>query len=174
MRGTFGRKYRKPSTLELGSVSSGTMRDDDLIPSFLYEARRLRMTREDRKTINDLAREYDAKSGAEDDDSAEDVSEITSELFDILDRYCPDYCYFGAHPGDGADYGVWVVEDLFYDTRQGSYDGLVMRGNDCPSLEDLREARSSNYSHFLHVNDHGNATLYRRASNRWIEVWSCV
>lgn len=42
----------------------------------------------------------------------EDVSEWMSRMSEALDQIAPDGCYFGSHPGDGADIGFWVGEDL--------------------------------------------------------------
>jgi hypothetical protein len=193
-------KRTKPRTLALGSYSSGTMRPEDLIPAFISAAEDLRLTREDRRKLEEIRREYDKVSSEDYDvDAVEAVEpdDLCTDLFDLLDCYTPDYCYFGAHPGDGADYGVWIVEDLLRDTRDGSYDGCVFRSEMTPG--EMRAAASNGhangimydsstrqhlnrqyshvrktYSHWLHVNDHGNCTLYRRAGNRWIEVWSVV
>ena len=161
----------KKTVLELGSYSSGTMREEDLIPTFLFACRGLRMSRADRKTVTEIRRS-EAKADYYENELL--ASEDLQTLFDILNNYTPNYCYFGAHPGDGADYGVWVVEDLLDDTRQGSYDGMVFRGNreDCP-----RTMRDTNrFDYCLEVNDHSNATLYRRVGkrNQWREVWSIV
>jgi len=151
------------------------MRPEDLIPAFLDAAEELRLSREDRKVVRLLRAELaylEAHPPAI--DPFDDMGDRLSDLFDLLDRYTPDYCYFGAHPGDGADYGVWIVEDLLQDTRQGGYDGCVFRADTPPypvgALADL----PFDYSHWLHVNDHGNCTLYRRAGRRWVECWSVV
>lgn len=48
---------------------------------------------------------------SEDKDSdwwnSEDATILLDSLFDTLDLYAPDGYYFGAHPGDGSDYGFW-------------------------------------------------------------------
>lgn len=159
---------KRDKTLDIGSYSSGTMREEDLIPTFLSVADGLRLSRADRKEVNRIARAANAEDYYESDDASEDCQ----TLFDVLGNYTPDYCYFGAHPGDGADYGVWVVEDLFTDTFQGSYDGCVYR---LSADEDLSDVDKS-YAYALQVNDHGNVTLYRRVGkrNQWREVWTIV
>lgn len=190
-------RRQKPKYLSLGSVSSGTMRDEDLIPAFIGVLEDLRLSRADRKRLNELRREWDMY---EPDNPAEngewaDLGDITQDLSDLAGNYCPDYCYFGAHPGDGADYGCWVSEELLQDTRQGGYDGYVYRSSEPPHSyiesrhtpafgvsgdqcdicgKDCRDSKDEIYRYWLHVNERGNATLYRRVSRRWIEVWSIV
>lgn len=159
-------KRHKMTTLQIGSYSHGTMREEDLIPTFLSMADDLRMSRADRKRVNAIARASDVDGYYDTEDAVEDCV----ELFDILDGYTPTYCYFGAHPGDGSDYGVWVVEELFNDYTQGGYDGDVWRTG--PGRMNVPK----DYGYRLDVNDHGNATLYRRLGKRnaWREVWSIV
>lgn len=36
---------------------------------------------------------------------------LWEELVPLLEEYVPDGMYFGAHPGDGSDYGFWRNED---------------------------------------------------------------
>ena len=87
------------------SVSHGTMRSEDLIPAFL-------------DVLKQYAPDnYDAyvKANPEvlDLDGMDDetLSWVVEELFDELDKIAPEGTYFGAHPGDGSDYGFWSVEE---------------------------------------------------------------
>lgn len=148
----------------IGSVSSGTMREEDLIPAFLYELQHQRpMLKGHRKLAAEIAQRSDfpqsEKSGYwEDGDSTSDLA----DLFDALNEYAPDHFYFGAHPGDGADYGYWLSE--FF---QQEFDG--------EQVSDLSDIPADYVGEVLHVNDHGNMTLYRRGRNhRLYEVWAIV
>lgn len=38
---------------------------------------------------------------------------LNEELQDILDSYAPDGYYFGAHIGDGSDFGYWMTEEYY-------------------------------------------------------------
>jgi len=96
-------------TARPGSVSWGTMRTQDLIPTFLEELNNLD---EDRYT------EYMERvpEDAWDDEehpwwTSDDASDLLHELFDVLDEYAPEGYYFGSHPGDGSDYGFWPEEE---------------------------------------------------------------
>lgn len=176
------RRRTKPRTLPLGSVSSGTMRVEDVLPAVLNALSGLRLTREERRKVDLVRRLWDRVSDeldeayqAREDDASCTWRELlesylNEDLWDIANAHCPDYCYFGAHPGDGADYGVWVIEELFTDTTQGGYDGCCWRLSEGNSPTD--ESIAPEYLYALAVNDHGNATLYRRSGSRWTEVWA--
>jgi hypothetical protein len=87
------------------SVSWGTLRTEDLIGrglGFLDSV------------AGPLHLEYDIVSirselSANDDAWREIV--LNEYIFDLLDEIAPDGCYFGAHPGDGSDFGFWEYED---------------------------------------------------------------
>tara|TARA_R110000803_G_scaffold210841_1_gene284280 strand:- start:6035 stop:6499 length:465 start_codon:yes stop_codon:yes gene_type:complete len=76
------------------------------------------------------------------------ASEMVNEtLIDALDSFAPPYCCFGAHEGDGSDFGFWPMYDD----------------------ETLAEARESGYR--VDVSVHGNVVLYDAKDQ---EVWSIV
>ena len=87
------------------SLSHATMRTQDLIPVFRSAIR---------ETPEYVAMLNSVPAHALEDDQAdwwdsEEAHHQLEELFDILDGYAPDGFYFGAHPGDGADYGYWSI-----------------------------------------------------------------
>jgi hypothetical protein len=111
------------------------------------------------------------------------MSYLLEELFDKLNEHVPEYCYFGAHPGDGADYGIWVDSDVI---DMCVYDGTLIRVEDLSELDDLLTDAGFIPAHVLVVNDHGNMTLYTQTAtlvedcNKYTlkieqtEVWSIV
>lgn len=104
------------------SVSHGTMREEDLIPRFMSEL-------EDRQNDNlytnqgdeaamvalntrvtALLADIESRIEADDYYESEDAQWDLESLFDALDLFAADGLTFGAHPGDGSDYGYWPVE----------------------------------------------------------------
>lgn len=136
---------------QFGSISHGTMRAEDLCDTFAWElstlARRAGRIREFSELIKD------ARTKPDDD--------VVNDLVDALQEFAPPYGYFGAHPGDGSDYGFWMYEDM-----QSDFDGL--------QVSDTSEVPRGYSGEVLHVNDHGNMTLYRYARGRAYEVWGIV
>ena len=145
-----------------GSVSHGTMRTEDLLEAFASELE----YQIERQPRNFKRREYRklitrAKRLSEND--PKDIgSEVVNELFDALDQFAPPYGYFGAIEGDGADYGYWLSSNVVDD-----FDGL--------KVNDTSEVPRDYQGEVLHVNDHGNVSLYvagSRGKLRWI--WAIV
>lgn len=94
----------------IGSISTGTMRTEDLIKTFSNELRRLQD--EGFGTHSDLLARCDQYLRISEPTDAEQEmgADLLDYLFDALDEYAPEGCYFGAHEGDGADYGFWSVD----------------------------------------------------------------
>lgn len=145
----------------IGSISSGTMRPEDLIPVFLstledLDPERAKQIREDKE--NKLVFEWLDDT---DNDKPEAADYLLDELFDALNEYAPPYFYFGSHPDDGADYGFWLSEDFEQD-----FEGL--------KVKDTSEVPADYTGEVLHVSDHGNPTLYDAENGKLTEVWSLV
>jgi hypothetical protein len=145
---------RKPTTLALGSFSSGTLNALDIFDSLAWDLDHIRLSRDDRAKLRDLMR---ARESADN----ELADELLDELSQLAEQYAPAYAYIGAHPGDGADFGVWLSEFFEED-----FDGL--------KVSDTSEIPAGYTGEVLHVNDHGNCTLYVSARGRMREVWSVV
>jgi len=151
--------YSKLHNGNIGSVSSATMRPEDLIPAFLWE-----LEHQDKllKGHKGLIKEINSRMEAEDYYETEDSGYDLEDLFDALNEYAMPGFYFGSHPGDGADYGFWLDEDI-----EHNFDGL--------KVDDLSEIPTGYIGEVLHVNDHGNMTLYYNGANgRLYEIWSIV
>lgn len=151
----------KRAKISLGTVSHATLRSEDLVPAFAAELRRLRgaLPRDMSNNVRAfLAGKYDTDHGC-------DV-ELVQELEEALQKYAPDYCYFGAHPGDGADFGFWLSEDW---QEQAKEDGVKF-------VSDLSEVSDTFRGLLCVVNDHGNATLYctDKGVGTLREIWSVV
>jgi hypothetical protein len=95
-----------------GSVSSGTMRPEDLIPTF-YEEAKIHGCEVKETTFHKLAyrKPQPLPEDWEEYYQSEEADWDLESLFDMLDEIAPEGCYFGSHPGDGADYGFWEVEE---------------------------------------------------------------
>lgn len=149
----------------LGSVISGTMRVEDLLPAFADELK----AAQEKENANNPAHLKLVKEAEELDNFVdEEVGELLDEIVEALQDYAPAYAYFGSHPGDGADYGFWLVEDFQQEILANGGVGV----NDSSELDNLPE----DVIEALEVNDHGNCTLYLRTNkeNAWEVIWAVV
>ena len=82
----------------------------------------------------------------------------------IAEAHAPAYAYVGMHAGDGALLGVWVAWDsLDYAVQSGE----VVQIGDPNSID--RPGR------YLHISDHGNATLYYKPRRGPVRIeWAVV
>jgi len=95
------------SVAELGSISTATMRVEDLLPVFADMLSYLD-TLSEYTWLIDECEQIIARA---DWDAEETFYVLNESLWDALDSFAPEGAYFGAHPGDGADYGYWMAED---------------------------------------------------------------
>lgn len=92
------------------TVIRGTHRACDLVPAFLDvikdtpEYQQIMMSNADYlKVISDpTADDHDERW-----ESYDMTYFLNEELFDVLNSYAPVGYYFGAHMGDGSDFGYW-------------------------------------------------------------------
>jgi len=146
---------------QFGTISHGTMRTKDLIPAFANE---LEYLAGDEAGFDVLISRANALLMDEDGNyylNEDDAQEVLNYLFDALNSLAPSYAYFGSHSGDGSDYGFWLSEDLVQE-----FDGL--------KVSDTSEVPEDFSGEVLHVNDHGNATLYAANAGILTEIWAVV
>ena len=89
------------------SLSHGTLLNDDLIPAFYEFLESINFKAAD-EIYNDVDYYYILEFGHYDSETA---YYLLDELFDKLNELAPDGYYFGAHPGDGSDFGFWQLDD---------------------------------------------------------------
>ncbi|MBW2673317.1 MAG: hypothetical protein JRD89_07900 [Deltaproteobacteria bacterium] len=111
------------SNPEVGTVIEGTLRPEDLIPAFMdvlddvkesstFEPgadapERVRRIGNLDSALGSMERRM-GEPGYYDDEAAQwDLD----WLFEQLNEFAPEGTYFGAHPGDGADFGFWPAGD---------------------------------------------------------------
>lgn len=97
------------SPFRLGSISTGTFKTEDLLPRF---AEQLASFDAAHTYVQDSyeIRERPGSSYPEDD-----ALELLSDIEHELSNLCPPFVYFGAHPGDGADFGFWPDWDALHE-----------------------------------------------------------
>jgi hypothetical protein len=148
-------------THPIGSVSCATMRPEDLIPAFVYELQTYRRRRQLKAGLGQELRAIERRMRRKGYYESEEADYDLEWLFDALDEYAGPYFYFGAHPGDGADYGYWLSESFEED-----FDGL--------KVNDLADVPKAYRGEVLVVNDHGNMSLYAKSARKLTEIWSIV
>ena len=83
--------------VEVGTVIEGTLKPEILALSFFQVLERI---------DEDAAEEYRASVEA-----MEEPEYLVDDLMSSINDRTPEGFYFGAHPGDGADFGFWETEE---------------------------------------------------------------
>ena len=156
---------------QLGSISTGTLRPEDLIPAFTYTLGALA-----HNPISNLS-QFKSKAMADTWQNAiniinssnrrpiaydhPEIHELIDELQDALQEYCPPFVYFGTHPGDGADFGFWPDMDRLEEEMRSTTSDF--QADNCWTLADDGV--------IVNVSDHGNVTVMDMERN---VLWSVV
>ena len=112
----------------VGSISHGTLRAEDLIPSFMTELE-MRNPEVAQKIKDD---NLGWETGGEDWWETDGPSWMLEELFDALNDEAPEGLYFGACEGDGSDFGFWQAED-FEESRVRTTETKIEAANNASS-----------------------------------------
>jgi hypothetical protein len=125
--------------MKTGSISHGTMREEDLIPRFIEAAEQVitECTREIRRlqwidpapsfvvaANTEFAKRFQSMTSKLEDikrrmkrpsyydrDNEGAAYDLNETLVDLLDELSPEGHYFGSHPGNNSDYGWWPSEE---------------------------------------------------------------
>lgn len=134
----------------IGTVCDGTLQPRDLIPAF-------------ERTLETLGRNVEKFQG---DYESDDAYWQIEELIDHLCAVAPRYVYFGAHEGDGADFGFWIDWDAIHNDANDIDNGpYIWTGetNNCTLSEDgyPNEAPACMPYYFLWIQEHGDCGFFR-------------
>jgi hypothetical protein len=100
--------------IQVGTLIHATLRTQDLIPCFLDAVREYAPAEYEQIMVSAFGPipAYVQDEG----DSCEwwqsdDASYLLEDLFNILNDVAPAGYYFGAHEGDGSDFGFWPLSE---------------------------------------------------------------
>ena len=153
---------------QLGSVSHGTLRPQDLMPAFLSALADLRQpipgNIEATKYMEYVGDMFTTAAIDEDDEfwDSEEVQFDMDDLIEALNNNLPPFVYFGTLEGDGSDFGFWVDRDAL-DEAITQHDVPNPDRDGCQVLED--------YNVIVQVSDHGNVTMMDMDQN---VIWAVV
>ena len=139
------------------TFSEGTLQPADIAEALMPYAKRYLS----QATVNDLQSVIDGEVAGEDFDDS-----LYNAFFE-LEGHIPPYCLIGSHPGDGACLGVWPDVGLaLVDVRDG----------DLLQVSDTGDIPPDHVGLVLHVNDHGNVTLWEQVpgDSELVEHWAVV
>ena len=152
---------------QLGSISTGTLRTEDLLPAFTYTMGEL--THDPVSNLSKYPNEAMAKLWDEAihligtdqwwtlDPEDSGVDGLLNDLTDALNELCPPFVYFGTLEGDGADFGFWPDIDGIQETVNIA-ECDASQGISCPDDGVI-----------IQVSDHGNVTVMDMERN---VIWS--
>lgn len=138
-------------TLDIGTISHGTLRACDLAYAILWELKAL--DHSDSALLADLA----CIANDAEEEERDDASDIIYDGIDALQEYAPAFCYVGMHEGDGSDLGCWFDHYAFEDACR---DGEILKVGDSSELDGISPEEVGDYDYIAVVSDHGNVTLY--------------
>jgi hypothetical protein len=143
----------------IGSVSHGTLKGEDLLPVFADELKKFEPDHELVKEAYELM----AGWGDNDNEEMDEIDELVNDIQDAIGEFAAPFTYFGAHEGDGSDFGWWIDTYALDEARHDSVP-VSIDNNYYDFLPD--------YGLLVDVNDHGNVTLYTMELGR--EIWAVV
>ena len=138
--------------IHIGSISSGSLKTEDLIQAFVDE-----LTYYSPARAASLIQEYEPSDPEELDYESEEASFYLEALTEALEDLAPVGLYFGSAEGDGADFGFWPLNEY-----------------DLEGVETVSDLSKVETRYVRLVNDHGNVTMFSLGADGLVELWSAV
>jgi len=142
-------KMTTTKPFQLGSISTGTLKTEDLIEAFATAL--ITLGSEPPTVVQDETKF---------DDELHSHHGWLGELEARLVETCPPFVYFGAHPGDGSDFGFWPDWDQLNETVRWAGKSFG------PGMHDVTWDDT-----IIHLNDDGDVTVMDLDRN---VIWSTV
>ena len=146
---------------QLGSISTGTLRTEDLLPKFAHALLAIVTDNEqyELEMVEDALNGRIKRTGV---DTRTAVG-LLDDIQDSLNQYCPPFVYFGTLEGDGADFGFWVDRDAIQEAIDPTSCLVRINANGDYVLEEDGV--------IVQVSDHGRVTVMDMERNI---LWSVV
>ena len=112
----FAKGGELPSSMTGKSLSSGTLKSEHLIESFMDFLQSVKAELGIEEKVNNLQEEVNALEKDEDGDFVGESQEtatyiLNEDIFDLLNNIAPEGTSFGSHEGNGSDFGFWEYEN---------------------------------------------------------------
>ena len=124
------------------TLSSATMRAEDLIPTFMKFLQNVVGECEIQEEVDALQKDVEKlelvfhEGQNTSYHNKEQASWILDpDIWDLLNNIAPDYTYFGSQEGDGACYGFWTDDESLQDALMT----IIVELEPQPELGDIRE-----------------------------------
>jgi len=91
------------------TIIHGTMRTQDLVPVLADKLHEL-----SQHLFDKVFTDWEPPGWWDDTHpwwDSEECADVLNDLFDRLNECAPEGYYFGAHPGDGSDFGFWEIDE---------------------------------------------------------------
>ena len=154
---------------EIGTVSEGTLRTEDLLPAFAdalmaFPLPTILRSFISAHKVDQLVREANGFDW-DSEDAEQNASELINEIAQEINAMCPPFVYFGSLAGDGACFGFWPDHDEIQEAQRF---GTVYEA-------DREYIYSDDHGVWTHVNDHGNVMVLTDDDGKpGNEIWSAV
>ena len=144
---------------QLGSISHGTLRTEDLLEAFhsTIESLQAQQAKDEGTPI------VLADDGYMDGNEPYSDEELLTIYTEQLESFCPPFVYFGTLEGDGSDFGFWVDRDAIQEAIDPTSCLVSINANGDYVLEEDGV--------IVQVSDHGNVTVMDLERN---VIWSVV